>query len=794
MVERRESLTISSKFNRSADGIVNHPWVVCAFLTILSGFAILGYTDPHRLTDLFAAEPEPVATESTASSKPPEVRAEPPKVEAVSLSRSDAVVVVESDAIFTQSGARALRRVVADLEALPHVKDVLWMDRVPILNIFGLPEPLFPKAQASPERFAAAREKALQHPLVGSQLLSEDGRTVLLLVNFEWLFVEKDEDCMDRLREVAEEAVAEFEDVQFSFLVTGRVPIRLTMMRTHEDNETKYQVIGYSMVLLMAVILFRGINAVLIVALAPSMGVFWTLGILRYFDFQENPFNDVVLPVLLSLVGLTDGVHLMVQIRRYRARGMTVRDAARSGLREVGLACALTSLTTAIGFGSLGLAHHETVRTFGWSCVMGVILTFVAVVTVIPLACSTWLGRRVDSGHEKGLIDKNLGRIGGIVEGVLAYPRFFSMAGIVITGVLCAISLTLRPDERRSSYLPSGAEAAIAMERMDKALGGLEFAEVQVTWNSDVEDGSPEVLETITEVDDLLRTEKLIGRPLSIRSLVDALPGEGKPAERISMLELLPPPLKRAFYTPEHRRATVNFRVQDLGIARYGPVFERMEAGLQDIAARHPNFSMHMTGSAVWRWQNLFQIVTDLAASLGSAAVVIFCVLALVYRSWRIGLISIIPNAFPLAVTGTFLVVTGHALELVSVCAFTVCLGIAVDDTIHFLTRFEEELERTGNQHEAIRRAFTSVGTALVMTTMVLCVGFSTVLFSDMRDQRIFAAMGGLTIASALFGDLVFLPAMLARFARSRPKAEIPVESTSGEPASDEIQWAETSP
>ena len=111
------------------------------------------------------------------------------------------------------------------------------------------------------------------------------------------------------------------------------------------------------MITLMAVILFRGITAVIIVAMAPSLGVFWTLGMLRFFDFQDNPFNDIVLPVLLSLVGLTDGVHLMVQIRRLRASGLSERDAARAGIRQVGLACALTSLTTAIGFGSQWRPH-----------------------------------------------------------------------------------------------------------------------------------------------------------------------------------------------------------------------------------------------------------------------------------------------------------------------------------------------------------------------------------------------------------------------------------------------------
>ena len=129
--------------------------------------------------------------------------------------------------------------------------------------------------------------------------------------------------------------------------------------------------------ILSALILFRGFSAVTIVAIAPAVGVFWTLGMLHFFDLQDNPFNDIIVPVLISLVGLTDAVHLMVEIRNQQTAGLDTKKATRVGVARVGLACALTSLTTAIGFASLVWAHHEIVRQFGWCCVLGVSLTFI---------------------------------------------------------------------------------------------------------------------------------------------------------------------------------------------------------------------------------------------------------------------------------------------------------------------------------------------------------------------------------------------------------------------------------
>jgi len=236
----------------------------------------------------------------------------------------------------------------------------------------------------------------------------------------------------------------------------------------------------------------------------------------------------------------------------------------------------------------------------------------------------------------------------------------------------------------------------------------------------------------------------------------------------MTLLELLPPPLKRAFYVPEIQIATIQFRVQDVGIAKYGPVFSRIESKLREVLQRHPDYSVDLDGSAVWRWKNVYQIITDLATSLGTASIVIWIVLTIAYRSIRIGLISVVPNLFPLVATGAMLLLAGQYLELVVVCVFTICVGIAVDDTIHFLTRYMEE-SAAGHEHrETIQRAFTGVGSALLMTTLVLVTGMSTAVFGDARDARLFGGMGAITLSAALFADVLFLPALLNQFARPK--------------------------
>ncbi|MCP4098192.1 MAG: MMPL family transporter [Planctomycetaceae bacterium] len=762
---------MSTRFSLATSWIVDRRWLSSLLVVTLSLIAIGGYVAPEKITralgittDRSLESPTDDLGDTSEDSDSDSER--PPEVETIPTSGFDVVIVVESEQFFTSEGSEAIRSIVQNLEAQDYVDSILWMDKIPSLNIFGLNEPLLPNQEAAPERFAKSKQNAREHPLINGQFLSDDGNTLLLMVRFNYLFVDDESIFMSGIRETAEQELANHPNVDMDFFVTGRVPFRLTAQSSQQDNQLKYQSIAYGMIILMSMVLFRGIVAVGIVAAAPFLGVFWTLGFVRYLGLQMNPFIDVVLPILVALVAFTDGVHLMVQIRHERATGLKGLDAAREGVRKVGLACFLTSLTTAVGFGSLALANHELVRDFGYCCVFGVGLAFLSVVLAIPLACSTWLGQRIHIGYGKGYVDRNINRISGIVDLVLRYPRRMSAVGIILSLVLFSISLTLRPDDRLGDLLPTYTEPAIANQKMDVAMGGLSQASITINWdsNDDEQAKNIELFQILQEIDELLTAEKLIGHPISIYNLLEALPGSGPPATRISMLDLLPPSLKRSYYTPENRFAQVKFRVQDLGIATYGPVFQRIQDGTNQIISNHAGFSMSLGGAPIWRWENIYQIVVDLVTSLGTAAIIIFFILACVYRSLRIGIISILPNLFPLCVAGTYLALTGQALEIVTVCAFTCCLGIAVDDTIHFLTRYVEEKKETSDESEAIRKAFTSVGTALIMTTLVLVCGFMTVMLSEAREHRIFASMGAITVASALFGDLVFLPAILKTF------------------------------
>lgn len=729
--------------------------LVCVAVLVFTALAVVGYVTKDDTRHQWARR----SSEREARSDIKQLR----NVNAAfDLRHIQYFLVIDTDDVFTPENAAALRSIADKLAQLDIVADVTWLGGVPNLNLFSFGNPLLPDNNATRETFAEAKKRALEHPLIGGQLLSKDGRTLLMLVSFDWVYYTGDEDVSNRLIETAQNALDQHKDVDIHIGLTGEIPLYLAQRAAHERNHRKYQIIGYAMVAIVATLLFRSLAPILIVSTAAGLGIFWAIGFLHLFGQEINPLTGAILPLMLAMVGVSDGVHLMVHIRRARRDGLTRVESAGSAIEHVGLPCLLTSLTTAVGFGSLMLADSAFVRSFGQACALGVCISFFAVVMTIPLLSSTWMGRNLDRGQRRDVIGRSLQRYSGLVEWTIRRRRAITLVAVALTVLFAALATLLRPDSRYASALPTHAPAYQALAHCDETFGGIEFARIVVQWPETVKSDSPAILKAVADVETVLDDEPLLSNPVSLRGILRTFPGDQQYLdERMSMIALMPPQVRQLFFDRATRQTQIQMRVQDVGIAQYEPVFRRIESKLDALSKKHAGFRFHLTGEPVVRGRNLYQIVVDLAASLSAAAVIILVIMALVYRSIRLGLIAVVPNMFPLAATATLLVLMGGSLEISGVCAFTVCLGIAVDDTIHFLSRYQYE-RKEHPAHEAIRRTWVRVGTALLMTTIVMVSGFSTVLTSELPQQRVFAAMACVTIAAALVGDMIFLPAMLA--------------------------------
>jgi uncharacterized protein len=155
-------------------------------------------------------------------------------------------------------------------------------------------------------------------------------------------------------------------------------------------------------------------------------------------------------------------------------------------------------------------------------------------------------------------------------------------------------------------------------------------------------------------------------------------------------------------------------------------------------------------------------IVRNLQLALTGSVLVNLIIIGIAFGSWRIALVSVVPNLFPILGTEAWLWWSGAGLQLTTVLALTIAFGIAVDDTIHFLSRYMSERRENGRNHiDAVKETMERIGGAIIATTVILCAGTAIVAFSELPQVALFGSLFVITLALALLGDLFILPALL---------------------------------
>ncbi|MCE9607774.1 MAG: MMPL family transporter [Planctomycetia bacterium] len=694
----------------------------------------------------------------------------------------DCVFLVEADDIYTPNNVASLRRLIDEVNKIRGVESVQSLADImtfpkrqgsKFLNTLLRPVPTKPYSllpslnekgeMPTPEECLKARNSALAHPLA-AQLMSEDGRATLVVARLNGgdLPIRKISPIITEMHAV----ISRLEHTSgLRIRLTGLAPIRSEIFESVQSESTKFICVGGLLAVAMATWMFRRVSAVFIVCISALLGAVWTIGAMGLVGEKMNIITTV-LPTLVLVVGFTDAVHLMIDIRRERALGVPPREASRDALRHLGLACLLCSLTTAVGFGSLAVAQIEIIQKFGVICGLGAVFALVAVLATTPLLSGTKLGRYVQSSAEVDLPERLATALLPLVRWIVSHRRTTATVGILVTGLMSISMFMLTPSNQSTEALPTTRPSFQAIQELDRRFGGSTSAMILVDWDAPLTHDSGEVLRAIDDAQKFAETHPDVRNPISIVSLIRSLPdGRGTALEnQAEQLRFVPDETVALYVRHELRRAIIRLRLQEVGSNEHLEIFDTLRTGLVALEAKHPGLHFHLTGTSVLASRNLNQMIADLAASLGSAAAIIFVVMTLGFGSFRLGLISIVPNLFPMVVTASVLVLTGRPLQMTSVIVFSICLGIAVDDTIHFINRFQRELRLDGNVDAAIIRSYRAVGSAMIMTSVVLIAGFGSLQISEMPTTRLFSGLSVLTIFAALIGDLIILPAMLSCF------------------------------
>ena len=685
---------------------------------------------------------------------------------------TESLLVIEGDDLLGPEQVAIARKLVAAVEGVGAIDQVLWVDDIPVFSSGVLPLPMLPPDGAGPAAFRRARETALAHPLVAGHLLARDESLWVLPILF-------DRQALSELRARGEDdaVLSDIDDALASVKLSSAMSASLAgTMRLAADGEEAfereqllYNGIAYVGTFLLAAWLFRSFWAVILTGGGPVLGVLWTFGLLSMLGEELNGLTRIILPVMIMMIGFTDSVHLMIHVQRERSRGMSPLAAADSAVRTLLLPCWLTSFTTALGFASLLFARTELIQDFGFASLIGSICTFLAVVTFLPLFASTRLGLYLEERGSAQRAEGGLPFAGRMTDWLIRHARAVTAAGVLVTLVSLTIGTFIETDNRVLADVPESSPASRALRRIDESLGGTVPLTVLIGWDEAHEEDWPAILEATSAARARLASEPEFAEPLALGDLLEALPPApgGELVDRVRWLERAPSSVRDKLVLPAERVARVETLLPDLGFEHFRGTFAALESDLEQLSVAHPGFTFGLTGQAVISGFLFGEVTTDLIQSLALASLTIFIVLAFSFHSLRLGLISVIPNAFPLAATAALLVLLD--IPMAGATAFVMSLGIAVDDTIHVIARFRREHDAGHDLEAAIRQAVHHVGKALVITTVVLVVGFAPVLTSEFPRTRVFAAMICVTIGAALVGDLLILPAMLKTFGERRP-------------------------
>jgi hypothetical protein len=617
-----------------------------------------------------------------------------------------------------------------------------------------VPVALLPPADASGDAFEQARQRAANHPLIGGRLLSEDGRTTLLMVRLAGNALSI-ADVTVRVEALRETLAPWAEASGIEARLTGVPPIRVEIYDTVQREVGIFMTFGALACILVAAAIFRRFGVVLVASFGPVLGSIWTLGAM---GLTGNPLDlmSSALPTLVIAIGFTDAIHLVVDMRRSRAEGAGRMEASRSAILHLGLPCALTSITTAIGFGSLVVGDVEIIRGFGLAAAGGVVLTFVSVITTVPLGAALLpeLGGRSRPAREM--------RWGGLMGDVAAWivdrPRRVASVGIVVTLVLLGISWQLEPDNRLTEATPRGNESFQALREVERAFGGVLPVFVLVEWDRELGLTSPEVREALEGAAAAFDADPLTSRSMSILN-VAALAPPGRTLDEV--VRSMPSDAAQRLVRPDLSRALVSANITDMPTAELKQMASRVEAQLRQLEGEAEGVRLYLTGTNVVGRANVNAIISSLAEGLIVAAGAIFLVMMLEFRSLRMALVSLVPNVFPLVFVGGLMVALDVPLKIATALVFTVLLGLAVDDTIHVLARYRRERAAGHDVRTAVERSVRMVGRALLVTTTVLVCGFAPSLISSMPTSVVFTAFVMVGLLAALIGDLVLLPALL---------------------------------
>ena len=496
-----------------------------------------------------------------------------------------------------------------------------------------------------------------------------------------------------------------------------------------------------------------------------------------YWSGGTMNLTMIMMPTLTFILGVSASIHMANYYRKAVSEGHGWRSADMA-LRAGAIPVALSSITTAIGLASLGASQVTPIRMFGIYSAIGIVVSLPIILLLMPAVMFQFRGRisKRSAGEHLNRRHRETGvsnRMSWMVHTVCKNHWAFSVPSLIIlVGLSFGISF-LKGSVKLQNRFAERTKIIQDYQWLETNLGPLVPLEIVVTFDKNSELPSWEQMLLIEKIERDLLGKDLGTASLSAATFKPNFPRVNNISTRLQKQigiekwqneedNLIDAKLMQ--FDNKDRLWRISLRVEALNDLDYGYLLDAVETRVKEKIA---GFSVsgvdaRFTGGIPLFYHAQHQILSDLKNSFVTAFLFISVVLMIVLRSIRAGLVAMIPNVFPPLFVFGAMGWLSLPIEIGSVMTASVALGIAVDDTIHFLTWYRRGVAGDRSRMAAIRFAFEHCAKPMIDTTIICGFGVAAFMFSDFMPTVRFSRLLFILLMAALIGDLFLLPAILA--------------------------------
>ena len=683
------------------------------------------------------------------------------------------LIALENDAgIFEQDFLTRADALVDSLEQTEYIETVLSPTRFPDHRmVFGSLVKKDLIRINEPQNYAIDSARVYSLPGISGSLVSHDAKAICIQIQHQQFL---DKDGCDSLAQSVTHVLDQFEfDSEHAM---GRAIGQGVYVEMMKWEMVLFISLSMALIVTFLIVAFRSAWGVWVPLTVVMLSITWTMAITKLLG-QEIDLMMAILPTILFVVGMSDVVHILNRYFEELRGGQEKLPALKVAFKEVGIATFLTSLTTAIGFLTLLTSTIEPIRNFGVYTAIGVFVAYLLAYSLLPAVLvlsktppllsdrpqNDFWTRRMHAWCRWTLRNRKGVLIGSVV--VLALGAWGTSRVYVDNYML--------EDLREDHFLKQ------EFKYMSDKFAGVRPFELALTYDTAAVDplGVP-FLTSMEKLDSYLQAEYGVGNLMSPARLVQ-FANQARNSGKLAYLNVPTDPrdLRRLtklmersgeggvtplgyFIDRDKGYVRIRGQVADTGRKHYDRKNEELTAWLASELADAP-FGTKVTGTAHLIDVNNDMLSINMIKGLGIAFIIIALIVGIMYRSVTMVLISLVPNMLPLILISAIMGFCGIYLKVSTSIIFTIAFGIAVDDTIHFLSKFRIQLAKGRTWQYALKRTYLSTGKAIVVTTLILCAGFITLVFSDFLGTFYIGLLISLTLAFAVLSDLFLLPVLI---------------------------------